>query len=687
MLAAPTGSRSIVVGLAIVILIGVAVAAYAPGLDGLFVFDSVERVIRNESLQMSSPDTEQFLAAAYAAQADYPQRGLAYVTLALNYYFAGQQFGPFAFKATNLAIHILNGLLVLILAKLILSRWWQLGVLKSRQDPSFRIVVLAIVAMGLWLLHPIQLTSVLYVVQRMTSLAATWVLAGAIVFVIARARFQEGRRYAFALMSGGVGVCVVLGFLCKQSALLLPAYIAVLELFLFDRGALSSARKRALALYFGDALILPVLLGLAIVLVVPELIVAGYEGREFDMPQRLLTQARVLFFYLGLLLIPDIRRFGLYHDDVVTSTGLFSPGITVVAVLAWAVILVLIVWGARRRQPWAFAATWFLVGHGMESTILPLELVHEHRNYVPSVGIWVAVVYYACVAWEHAGRRRWLVVSVLGVWLLTLAMVSHMRAQSWRSPPVLMETLARHHPDSYRSAVDYAFNSIPLDADLSIRFDAFKRAATLDSRTVVPLIEMAKIATALGNFIADGERVAHSSMDTVPIAELKLLADGEHNARLLATLDELIKGRLSVRSVRTDSVIALISLVDCALNADRECLALRDNSRRWHDSALSNERLPANYAAALQLSVAKILASTGDYDAAVRRAQRAGELAADSLEYRLQEATLYALLQRWDDLTITLDDVESRFPVRANADPRFRNLRGRREIIEKQSSD
>jgi hypothetical protein len=687
MLDAPTGSRSIVVGLAIVMLIGVAVAVYAPGLHGLFVFDSVERVVRNESLQMSSPDAEQFLGASYAAQADYPQRGLAYVTLALNYYFAGQQFEPFAFKATNLAIHILNGLLVLILAKLILSRWWQLGVLESRQDPWFRIMVLAVVAMGLWLLHPIQLTSVLYVVQRMTSLAATWVLAGAIVFVIARARFQEGQRYALALMTGGVGVCVVLGFLCKQSALLLPAYIAVLELFLFDRGALSPARKRALLLYFGVALILPVLLGLVTVLVAPELIFGGYEGREFDMPQRLLTQARVLFFYLGLLLIPDIRHFGLYHDDVATSTGLFSPGITVVAVLAWAVIVVLIVWGTRRRQPWAFAATWFLVGHGMESTILPLELVHEHRNYVPSVGIWVAVVYYACVAWERAGRRRWLVVSVLGVWLFTLAMVSHMRAQSWRSPPVLMEALARHHPDSYRSAVDYAFNSIPLGADLSIRFDAFKRAATLDSRTVVPLIEMARIATALGNFIADGERAAHSSIDDVPIAELKLLADGGHNARLLATLDELINRRLSIRSVRTDSVIALISLVDCALNADRECLALRDNARRWHDSALSNERLPANYAAALQLSVAKILASTGDYDAAVRRAQRAGELAADSLEYRLQEATLYALLQRWDDLTITLDDVESRFPVRANADSRFRNLRGRRESIGKQSSD
>ena len=164
-------------------------------------------------------------------------------------------------------------------------------------------------------------------------------------------------------------------------------------------------------------------MGVVTVLVNPELFLGGYEGRDFDLLQRLLTQARVLFLYLGLLLIPDIRRFGLYHDDLVTSTGLFDPSSTFLAVVAWAVIVVFILWGARRRAPWAFASAWFLVGHGMESTIVPLEQMHEHRNYVPSVGIWIAAAYYAGVAWDRAGRLRTLVLSASVIWLLALALV------------------------------------------------------------------------------------------------------------------------------------------------------------------------------------------------------------------------------------------------------------------------
>ena len=678
MLSAPTKSRWIGIGLAIATLIGVGVIAYAPGLGGVFVFDSVERVIRNDSLQISALDAEQLLGAAYAAQDRYPNRGLAYVTLALNYYFAGQQFAPFAFKSTNLVVHILNGLLVFILARLILSRWRQPGVLARRQEPSARIVTLAVFAMGLWLLHPIQLTSVLYVVQRMTSLAATWVLAGAILYVYARTRFQEGRRPALALMYVGVVGCAGIGLLFKENALLLPAYVAVLELFLFDHRSLAAAQKRGLALYFGLILVLPVLVGVVTALVVPELILGGYAGRDFDMLQRLLTQARVLFLYLGLLLIPDIRRFGLYHDDVVSSAGLFDPWSTFLAVIAWAAILAVVLWGARRRAPWAFASAWFLVGHGMESTIVPLEQVHEHRNYVPGVGIWIAAVYYAGIAWGRAGRLRALVLSVSVIWLLALALLTHMRADSWRNPALLMETLARHHPQSYRSVVGYAFNSIPVEADLSVRFDAFKRAALLDGRAVVPLIEMAKIATAVGDFLGSGERPSQFSGGEsckTPIHEVRLMADGEHIACLLETLDDEVGYRLSSDLVRTDSVVALISLVDCALDGNRECMALRDDTRRWHDSALSNERLAVNFRAALELSVAKTHAAAGDHDAAVRHARRAGELAVDNLTYRMQEATLYALLERWDDLSFLLDEIENRFPVRANADSAFRNLK------------
>jgi hypothetical protein len=675
---APIESRPILMGLAAAALAVLAASAFAPGLDGAFIFDSVERVLRNKSLAMTALDGEQLLAAAYAAQADYPQRGLAYVTLALNHYFGGQQFDPFVFKLTNLAVHILNGILVLVLAGLILSRWQRLGVLGPTS--SARLVLLSALAAGLWLLHPIQITSVLYVVQRMTSLAGTWVLAGAILFILARQRLEEGRRGALAAMYGAVVVCAGIGFLCKQTALLLPAYAAVLELFLFRRTLLSTPQKRALGAFFAIVLVLPLAAGLVALSLAPEAFLGGYQNRDFTLVERLLTEARVLFFYLGLLLAPGLRRFGLYHDDLATSTGLLGPWTTLLAVIAWALILALTLWGARRRAPWAFAAAWFLVGHGMESTLLPLELVYEHRNYVPAVGLWIAVAVYVGVLWERAGRLRGLVAAAAGIWLLALVFMSSLRADAWRSPAILLDTLAGNHPNSYRSVVGYAFNSIPAGADLAVRFDAFRRAATLDDYVVVPLMEMSKMAAAVALYIgSDGQPYPPpgDGRPRPPVAAMALSKDADRVAGLLADLDAEIIHRLSEGPLRTDSVVALLGFVDCAFEGSRECATLEENVGRWHEAAISNERTPQNYRGVLGLSLAKYHAARGEYDEAVRQADRAGELAAGNLVYRLQQATLLAWLERWDALEILLDDIEKRFPRRAPADPTYRDLRQR----------
>jgi Flp pilus assembly protein TadD len=72
--------------------------------------------------------------------------------------------------------------------------------------------------------------------------------------------------------------------------------------------------------------------------------------------------------------------------------------------------------------------------------------------------------------------------------------------------------------------------------------------------------------------------------------------------------------------------------------------------------------------------MAKIYASTGNYDAAVDHAHRAGLLSPDNLAYRLQEATLYALLERWDELAGALNEVQRRFPVRSQSNASFRDL-------------
>jgi hypothetical protein len=391
-----------------------------------------------------------------------------------------------------------------------------------------------------------------------------------------------------------------------------------------------------------------------------------------------LTQARVLFFYASLLALPELGRFGLFHDDIAASVALTDPWTTLAAVVAWVVVAILVVRGARQRAPWAFAIAWFLVGHALESSILPLELAHEHRNYAPSVGVSIALAYYAGALWRKVARLRMLVPAALVVWLTLLTLITYVRADAWRDPAVLMASLARHHPGSYRSVSGYAFNSVARNADLSVRFDAFQRAAALNGQVVSPLIEMTKLALALGYYMGGLEQAPKPRGDeggSMRIGDMELRADIGHNALLVSALDEEISRRLGNERPRIGNVVALISLVDCSVGGSRACADLRENATRWHASALSNERLPVHLRAVLELSIAKLYAIAGDGDEAVHHARLAGRLASDSLTYRLQEATLYALLERWEELGMALATIDARFPVRAPADSAYRDLR------------
>ncbi|MDX1434981.1 MAG: hypothetical protein R3286_21240, partial [Gammaproteobacteria bacterium] len=115
-------------------------------------------------------------------------------------------------------------------------------------------------------------------------------------------------------------------------------------------------------------------------------------------------------------------------------------------------------------------------------------------------------------------------------------------------------------------------------------------------------------------------------------------------------LADEIRRRLAEHPVRTDSVVTLVRVVDCMLAGSPWCVALGDAIRDWHLAALGNARLERTNRAALELSLAKVLVAAGDPDAAVARARRAGEIAPENIQYRLQAAILYAALERWEVL-------------------------------------
>ena len=164
------------------------------------------------------------------------------LSFAVNRELSGMD--PFWFKLTNLVIHLLNGALVYVLIRSVLTLR---KTITSANEGNPSAIAAAVAAV--WLLHPAQLTSVLYVVQRMTSLSATFVFAGLITYVAARSRLLAGRR-TNALLFVGVPFWGLLSCLTKENGVLLFLFAFVLEACLFDFHVTGSKSRVTLRAFF-----------------------------------------------------------------------------------------------------------------------------------------------------------------------------------------------------------------------------------------------------------------------------------------------------------------------------------------------------------------------------------------------------------------------------------------------------
>ena len=418
-------------------ILAVVTAIYWPGLSGGWLFDDYPNIVDNHGVQPTSVSVASLVGAALSSPASDFKRPLSSLSFAANYLAGG--LDPYWMKLTNLVIHLLNGLLVFELARRLLAcaRCTRMEVRKtppgsSRQSPLvgdaltpdrtagksiahqwapttgsgprewFAVScpgeapwVAMLIAAG-WMVLPINLTGVLYVVQRMESLATLFVLLGLIGYVAGRGRMLAGARGGLTLCAGSLVLATGVGVLAKETAVMLPLYALLVEWVLF--GFRAPAREhgpnprdwRIVAL-FVLVLLLPMLLGLAWLLprvLAPE----SWATRDFDLSTRLLSEARIVVGYIGWTLLPLPHELGFYHDDVVVSTGLLHPWTTLGSLLALAGMVALVI-GLRRRWPLvSLGLALFLGCHLLTGTILPLELVYEHRNYFASFGLLLALV-------------------------------------------------------------------------------------------------------------------------------------------------------------------------------------------------------------------------------------------------------------------------------------------------------
>lgn len=429
---------SVFATLAAFVVCALLAALYTPGLQGGFFFDDEPSILYAEGVRLERLDASSLREAFAGGRSGPSGRPVAQLSFALNYHFSG--FDPFAFKATNLAIHAACGVLVFLLCLRLYA-----AVRRKSAGLSETTVFAGVVAV-IWLLHPLQLTPVLHVVQRMTSLSALFLLAALLLHVIAR---EQGGRGGAALLVLAWGVLWPLSFFSKESGALFPFFVLAWELILRrnERGRLDGF-ARVFAVLAGLTL-----LGAAVYLALPSgrWLWAGYAVRDFSPFERMLTEGRVLWFYLGLIALPRLEALGLYHDDIALSTGLLTPWTTLPAWMGLAG-LALLAWRLRSQAPLvSFGIVWFFVGHALESTLLPLEIAHEHRNYLPLLGILLAGVYGLNRLLAAPGPRRTLGATLAAAALLYLPFVTALRSHQYSGEILRTQIEAQHHRSSPRA--------------------------------------------------------------------------------------------------------------------------------------------------------------------------------------------------------------------------------------------
>jgi hypothetical protein len=408
---------------------------YQPALGGAFQLDdtsNLEGLGRVEDLGTAM----EFVLSGQAGPIGRPLALLSFVPQAESW---GKDAA--AFLRVNILIHLLNAV-VLAWSLFMLARLRRVDVQKA--------AIAALVAASIWMLMPLLATASLLIVQRMTTLSAAFMLLGLASYLAARSTIDERPVRALVAMSVSLVVATILATLCKESGVLLPVLVLVLEATLLDRPtAVGMRRWRA---WQGVFLWLPLLLILGYLAGVVPYSESLVLRRNFTAMERLLSESQILWVYLQKALLGVPANLGIYQPAPAIVRDPLQP-LVLIAWLSWpALLFAAIIW--RRRFPLAaFAVLWFLAGHLIESTVVPLELYFEHRNYLPMIG-----PVFAVSAALLLGSSRWRRAAMLIVPAYVLVSAYHLFSFSslWGEPSLAARYWVLQYPGSVRAVTNMA---------------------------------------------------------------------------------------------------------------------------------------------------------------------------------------------------------------------------------------
>jgi tetratricopeptide (TPR) repeat protein len=504
---------------------------YSNSLDVPFVFDDVLRIQENPQVRIDNFSFAELRDAAFAKKST-ENRPVANITFALNYYF--HQYILPGYHVVNIIIHILNGILLYLFINLTLT------LLKTDSKNSFSESInsssIAFFTALFWLVNPVHTQSVTYIVQRQNSLAAMFFIMSFLSYIKgrisqrqgsgttksdkeAKTNLQKGKSSKLKSQSKAIplkfgrslhylwfacsALCWMLALGCKENAAILPFFIVLYEWYFFQdlsREWLKRNLKYFLGIFILFCLIAVLYLGSD----PSEMILDNrdYANKEFTFFERVMTEFRVVIYYLGLLLYPHPSRLRLDYDFPL-SHSLIDPVTTLLSLGAIIGFIALAFYLARKDRLISFCIFWFFGNLIIESSIIPLAIIFEHRTYLPSMLVCLVVV---ILAFRYI-RQKWVVTGLMCAAVLVFSIWTYQRNMVWKDAVFLWTDNVKKSPNKARPRKNLA-DAIFKEGKLEKAIFHFQEAIKMDPEDEKSHLLLGKALNGLGRV---DEAICHYS--------------------------------------------------------------------------------------------------------------------------------------------------------------------------------
>lgn len=475
---------------------------YSNTLNASFHLDDFHSIVQNTKLQIDNLYPWTIYDAITGNKSFF--RPVSNLSITLNWYFSKEDVTGYHF--VNIGVHILTTFFLFLFIINLFSSPKLVGKFKNNE------YFIAVLATCLWAMNPIQTQAITYIVQRMAAMAAMFYVMALYCYIKARISNSVKNRL-FWLSSLIISFLLAVG--SKENAIMLPISLLIVEMIFFQE--MSKPKIRKIFFLSGCALVLIVFVSGVFLFMngsFADNILGGYKNRTFTFSERLLTEPRIVVFYLSQIFYPIADRLSLDHD-IVVSTGFFTPWTTLPAILFILFLTGIAFWRMNKSPLLSFAILFFLVNHIIESSIIPLELLFEHRNYLPSMFLFlpVAAGLKQIINYYMEERKKMVMGALLicftVIFLVMLGLSTYVRNMAWVDERTLWEDTIQKAPGRARPYQNLASDYYIRIGDYEKAMTLFRKSMYLDDNTrhkpeVISLINMANVYAKQKN---DYERV------------------------------------------------------------------------------------------------------------------------------------------------------------------------------------